>query len=362
MDGENGGAREEDAVEQGLEQQAQTSVEQQERQEQSATPEQVADGGYKAALAARNTRIAELEKQVAEAAESKAAAKKLADGIEKVRAEAAEERVAHELRLAGVRNAKAAKALFADYEGGVGKLREGEPWLFAKPTAEPSGATGLKPAGAAVNEEATLAHWREVAGLTGEEEQPPMANSIAFRKNYTAILDEVYQHASVSAALNSGGRFRQAGRSAKEIMIPKIEVTGLGDCTRNEGYKTGSIDFSYETKTFDYDRGMRLFADVMDMEEPDSRTASCSQARSCSARRSPRKPTPSASRRSHRTRASPPMARTTTRRLPRTRWPTCGPSRARWTRARPQPARASCSSRRRSKACWMITATRTSIA
>lgn len=77
-----------------------------------------------------------------------------------------------------------------------------------------------------------------------------MANSIAFRKNYTAILDEVYQRASVSSVLNSGGRFRQAGRNAKEILIPKIEVTGLGDYTRNEGYKTGSIDFSYETKTF----------------------------------------------------------------------------------------------------------------
>lgn len=94
-----------------------------------------------------------------------------------------------------------------------------------------------------------------------------MANGIALRKNCTTILDEVYQRASVSAALNSGGRFRQAGRNAKEIMIPKIEVTGLGDYTRNEGYRTGSIDFSYETKTFNYDRDIRLFADVMDVGE-----------------------------------------------------------------------------------------------
>lgn len=105
---------------------ARTGVEQQERQEQSATPEQFADDGYRAALAARDTRIAELEKQVAEAAESKAAAKKLADEIEKARAEAAEERVAYELRLAGVFNVKAAKVPPADYEGDVGKLREGK--------------------------------------------------------------------------------------------------------------------------------------------------------------------------------------------------------------------------------------------
>ena len=59
----------------------------------------------------------------------------------------------------------------------------------------------------------------------------------------------------------------RAGRNAKEILIPKIEVTGLGDYTRNVGYKTGSITWSYETHTFTYDRAIRLFADVMDVEE-----------------------------------------------------------------------------------------------
>ena len=32
-------------------------------------------------------------------------------------------------------------------------------------------------------------------------------------------------------------------------MIPKIEVTGLGDYTRNVGYKTGAINYEFETKT-----------------------------------------------------------------------------------------------------------------
>lgn len=58
-----------------------------------------------------------------------------------------------------------------------------------------------------------------------------------------------------------------AGHNAKETMIPKIFITGLGDYVRNEGYKTGSIDFSYETKAFGYDRGIKLLADVMDVEE-----------------------------------------------------------------------------------------------
>ena len=94
-----------------------------------------------------------------------------------------------------------------------------------------------------------------------------MANSIAYTRNYTAVLDEVYKRASCSTCLNSPRRMARAGRNAREIMVPKIEVTGLGDYTRNVGYKTGSITYEFETKTFNYDRGIKLLADVMDVEE-----------------------------------------------------------------------------------------------
>ena len=93
------------------------------------------------------------------------------------------------------------------------------------------------------------------------------SNNIAFARNYTSVIDEVYQRASVSGCLNSGRRMVRAGHNAKEILIPKISVTGLGDYTRNVGYKTGAITYEFETKTFNYDRGIRLFADVMDVEE-----------------------------------------------------------------------------------------------
>lgn len=94
-----------------------------------------------------------------------------------------------------------------------------------------------------------------------------MANSIAYTKNYTAVLDEVYKGAACSTCLNSPRRMARSGHNAKEIMIPMIEVSGLGDYTRNVGYKTGSITYEFETKTFNYDRGIRLLADVMDVEE-----------------------------------------------------------------------------------------------
>ncbi len=94
-----------------------------------------------------------------------------------------------------------------------------------------------------------------------------MPNSIAFAKSYASVIDEVYQRASVSSVLNSGRRMVRAGHNAREVMVPKISATGLGDYTRNVGYRTGAITYGFETKTFNYDRGVRLLADVMDVEE-----------------------------------------------------------------------------------------------
>lgn len=50
-------------------------------------------------------------------------------------------------------------------------------------------------------------------------------------------------------------------------MIPKIQVSGLGDYTRNVDYKTGSITYGLETKTFNYDRGIELLANAIDVEK-----------------------------------------------------------------------------------------------
>lgn len=40
-----------------------------------------------------------------------------------------------------------------------------------------------------------------------------MTNSIAFAKNYTGIIDEVYKRVSVSGCLTSSARMVRAGRS-----------------------------------------------------------------------------------------------------------------------------------------------------
>ena len=94
-----------------------------------------------------------------------------------------------------------------------------------------------------------------------------MANTIALAKNYTSILDEVYQNASVTADLTSDNTMVRAGANAKEIVYPQISVTGLGDYSRNSGYTNGSVNLEWKTATFNYDRGTKISVDVMDNEE-----------------------------------------------------------------------------------------------
>lgn len=48
------------------------------------------------------------------------------------------------------------------------------------------------------------------------------------------------------------------GRNVKEVVIPKIQIAGLGDYTRNVKYKTGSITHEFETKTFNCNRDILL--------------------------------------------------------------------------------------------------------
>lgn len=123
---------------------------------------------YQAALAERDAKIAALEGQIAEAAQTAKAAKDLAKQIEDLKAASAAERTEFELKLAGARSVAAARALLGEHGGDVAKLKAAEPWLFADDKA-PAGATGLEPAGAAKAEDVDMRRWREIAGLDAKE-------------------------------------------------------------------------------------------------------------------------------------------------------------------------------------------------
>lgn len=274
MDGETNGGQE--ATQGAQDTSQQQGQEQQETQQQGQPQVGGNETDFEKQIAERDEKIAVLEAQVAEAAKNAETAEQLRGEIAELKAQGESDWIDFGLQLAGVRNVKAARALLSDHDNDVDKLKEAEPWLFeagVKHTkggnAGGSGTTGLPNAGAASDEGKTLKHWRESAGLTDDDkkEQDMPSNNIAFARNYTSVIDEVYQRASVSGVLNSGRRMVRAGHNAKEILIPKISVTGLGDYTRNVGYKTGAITYEFETKTFNYDRGIRLFADVMDVEE-----------------------------------------------------------------------------------------------
>lgn len=132
-----------------------------------------ADGAYQAAIKQRDAKIAELEAQIAKAAESKESADKLTAEIAELKAQSADERVSYELRLAGARNVTAAKALLAEHDGDVKALKEAEPWLFeadgGKNAKQQSGTTGLEPAGATGKDDSTLKRWERIAGLEDDE-------------------------------------------------------------------------------------------------------------------------------------------------------------------------------------------------
>ncbi len=94
-----------------------------------------------------------------------------------------------------------------------------------------------------------------------------MANSIALAKNYVDLLDEVYKKASYTSVLTSDASMVRAGVNANEIIVPKMDMDGLKNYNRNTGYTAGDVKLEWETRAFNYDRGIKFVVDSMDNEE-----------------------------------------------------------------------------------------------
>lgn len=86
-----------------------------------------AGADYEKAIAERDTRIAELEGQVADAAKDAETAKALRDEVAELKAQGESNRIDFKLQLAGCCNVKAARAVLADHEDGIDKLKEADP-------------------------------------------------------------------------------------------------------------------------------------------------------------------------------------------------------------------------------------------
>lgn len=91
-----------------------------------------------------------------------------------------------------------------------------------------------------------------------------MSNTIALRKQYSTLLDEVYKLSSLTAVLDGPNELVKEGANANEILIPKMSMQGLADYDRQTGYVAGDVTLEYETKKCTYDRGRMFTVDAMD--------------------------------------------------------------------------------------------------
>ena len=174
MDGETNGGQE--ATQGAQDASQQQGQEQQETQQGQSQVDNSSD--YEKQIAERDEKIASLEAQLAEAARNAETAEQLRGEIADLKAQGESDRIDFKLQLAGVRNVKTARALLSDHDNDVVKLKEAEPWLFEAAgkhakggSSAGSGTTGLPNAGAASDEGKTLKHWREIAGLTDEDDE-----------------------------------------------------------------------------------------------------------------------------------------------------------------------------------------------
>lgn len=93
-------------------------------------------------------------------------------------------------------------------------------------------------------------------------------NSIElFKKNAPELLDEVYRKEATTADFDIDGALVKAGANANEIVVPILDMDGLGDYERNSGYLDGDVNLTNETVKFNYERGRKLKTDAIDNEE-----------------------------------------------------------------------------------------------
>ena len=93
-------------------------------------------------------------------------------------------------------------------------------------------------------------------------------NSIElFEKHAPELLDKVYKQVSTTSDFDINGALVKAGANTNEIIVPKLEMDGLADYDRNNGYIEGDVSLTNETVKFNYERGRKLKTDIIDNEE-----------------------------------------------------------------------------------------------
>ena len=91
-----------------------------------------------------------------------------------------------------------------------------------------------------------------------------MANSISTAQKFVPLLDEAYRKASLTSILDGDPTLVREGANWGELIVPIMNLQGLGDYDRNSGYVDGDVTLTNETISCNYDRGRLFNVDTMD--------------------------------------------------------------------------------------------------
>ena len=93
-----------------------------------------------------------------------------------------------------------------------------------------------------------------------------MANTIEYAKVFQTELDKQIVQQSTSGWMEDNAKQYQYN-GGSEIKIPKLQMQGLTNYDRAEGYNSGAVTFGYETFKMTMDRSRRFRLDSMDVNE-----------------------------------------------------------------------------------------------
>lgn len=91
-------------------------------------------------------------------------------------------------------------------------------------------------------------------------------NNIELSTIYLPLLDEVYKETAKTSILEGDETTVKKGNNG-EIKIAKLDMDGLGDFSRNDGYTKGSTSLTWETVKYDKERSQDLRIDRLDNDE-----------------------------------------------------------------------------------------------
>ena len=91
-------------------------------------------------------------------------------------------------------------------------------------------------------------------------------NNIELATIYLPMLDEVYKTKANKYILDEDKITVYIGQNG-EIKVAKLDMDGLGDFSRNDGYTKGSTTFVWETVKYDKERSQDLRIDRLDNQE-----------------------------------------------------------------------------------------------